>query len=161
VEKIKAIRPVTGEVLDTTTGLGYTAIEAAKTADHVTTIELDPTVLAIARQNPWSQRLFNNPTISQVIGDSFEVVQELEDSRFSRIIHDPPAFSLAGQLYSGEFYGQLHRVLKSGGRLFHYVGSPDTRSGRNITRGVSERLLATGFSRVRRRPRAFGVVAYK
>jgi predicted methyltransferase len=160
-EKIKAIRPVTGEVLDTTTGLGYTAIEAAKSADLVTTIELDPTVLSIARLNPWSQGLFDNPRISQVIGDSFEVVQELEDSRFSRIVHDPPAFSLAGQLYSGEFYGQLHRVLRSGGRLFHYVGSPDTKSGRNITRGVSERLLASGFSRVRRRPRAFGLLAHK
>ena len=32
LNKIKAIAPVKGDVLDTTTGLGYTAIEAAKTA---------------------------------------------------------------------------------------------------------------------------------
>src|SRR5690242_1638940 len=59
LNKIKAIAPVRGDVLDTTTGLGYTAIEAAKTARHVTTVELDPMAQEIARQNPWSQALFN------------------------------------------------------------------------------------------------------
>ena len=39
LEKIKAIAPVTGHVLDTATGLGYTAIQAARTAQQVTTIE--------------------------------------------------------------------------------------------------------------------------
>jgi len=161
LEKIKSIKPLVGEVLDTCTGLGYTAIEAAKSADHVVTVELDPTVLEIARQNPWSRDLFDNQRISQVIGDSFDAVEELQEERFSRIVHDPPAFSLAGHLYSGEFYAQVHRVLRKGGRLFHYVGSPETKSGRNITRGVSKRLLTAGFSRVRKSPRAFGLVAYK
>ena len=161
LEKIKSIQPLTGEVLDTATGLGYTAIEAAKTAEHVVTVELDPTVLEIARQNPWSRNLFDNARIRQVIGDSFDVVEELEDNRFSRVVHDPPAFSLAGHLYSGEFYAEVYRVLRGGGRLFHYVGSPDSKSGRNITHGVSKRLLAAGFSRVMKSPRAFGLVAYK
>ena len=52
LNKIKAIAPVKGDVLDTTTGLGYTAIEAAKTARHVTTIEIDPTAQEIARLIP-------------------------------------------------------------------------------------------------------------
>ena len=38
-------------MLDVCTGLGYTAIAAARTAEHVVTIELDPTVLEVARRN--------------------------------------------------------------------------------------------------------------
>ncbi len=161
LEKINTVKPITGHVLDTATGLGYTAIEAAKTADHVVTIELDPTALEIARLNPWSQALFENPKVTQRIGDSYDVIEEFDDQTFTRIIHDPPAFSLAGHLYSGEFYVELHRVLRRGGRLFHYVGNPESKSGSNITRGVIRRLQEAGFSRVARRPRAFGVVAFR
>ena len=161
LEKIRTVKPVVGQVLDTATGLGYTAIEAAKTADHVLTIELEPAVLEIARLNPWSQALFDSPKISQRIGDSTDVVAELENEKFARIIHDPPAFALAGHLYASKFYVELYRVLQSRGRLFHYIGNPETKSGRNITRGVIRRLKEAGFSRVVRRPRAFGVVAFK
>jgi len=161
LEKIKTVRPVVGHVLDTATGLGYTAIEAAKTADHVVTVELDPAALEIARLNPWSQALFDNPKIAQRIGDSYDVIEEFGDQTFARIIHDPPTFSLAGHLYASTFYAELHRVLRRGGRLFHYVGNPESKSGGTITRGVIRRLREAGFSRVARRPRAFGVVAFK
>lgn len=160
-QKIRTITPVAGRVLDTCTGLGYTSIEAAKTADEVVTIELDPTVLEVARLNPWSRQLFDQPKIRQIIGDAFDEIQTLEDGSFSRIIHDPPMFSLAGELYSGEFYRDLYRVLARKGRVFHYVGDLDSRSGRNVVKGVSRRLQEAGFSRVVRRPQAFGVVAYK
>ncbi len=159
--KIKTIAPVRGRVLDTATGLGYTAIEAAKTADEVITVELDPAVLEIARLNPWSQALFEAPRIKQVVGDVAEVIETFEDQTFDRIVHDPPAFSLAGELYGSAFYRQLYRVLKPGGRLFHYVGDPESKSGRTVTRGVLRRLREAGFRRVVQRPRAFGVVAYK
>jgi len=161
LEKIRAVKPVVGQVLDTATGLGYTAIEAARTAEHVTTIELDPVALKVCRLNPWSQELFDNPKITQVIGDSFDVVAEMEAGRFTRIIHDPPAFSLAGDLYSGEFYRKLHRVMRNRGLLFHYIGDPESKSGRSITAGVMRRLEQAGFRQVRRAPRAFGVVAVK
>ena len=159
--KIRTIAPISGRVLDTCTGLGYTAIEAAKTADEVITIELDPAVLEVARLNPWSRRLFEDARIRQVVGDSYEEVQELEDGSFSRIIHDPPMFSLAGDLYSAETYRHLYRILKPKGRMFHYVGDLSSRSGRNVTRGVVRRLQEAGFSRIVRRPEAFGLVAYK
>jgi predicted methyltransferase len=161
LSKIKAVAPVVGQVLDTTTGLGYTAIEAGKTADHVTTIELDPTTLEIARQNPWSQALFGNPKITQIAGDSFDEVANFPDNYFSRILHDPPTFALAGDLYSGEFYRQLYRVLKRNGRLFHYIGDLESKSGSNTARGVVRRLGEAGFTRIIRRQEAFGVVAYK
>jgi len=159
--KIAAISPIAGRVLDTATGLGYTAIEASKTSDEVITIELDPGAQEIARLNPWSQALFNNPKIQQVMGDAFEVVQTFEGESFSRVIHDPPTFSLAGELYAGAFYRQLYRVLKRGGRLFHYIGDPNSKASGGVTKGALRRLQEAGFARVIRKPEAYGVVAYK
>ena len=161
LRKIAAISPIVGRVLDTATGLGYTAIEAAKTADEVVTIELDPGAQQIARLNPWSQALFQTPKIRQIMGDAYEVIQTFEDGNFSRIIHDPPTFSLAGELYSGVFYQQLFRVLKRGGRLYHYIGDPNSKASGGVTKGALKRLKEAGFARVVRKPDAYGVVAYK
>ncbi len=159
-EKIKAAQPIS-RVLDTATGLGYTAIAAAKIAKHIVTVELDPTAQEICRQNPWSQTLFDNPKIEQRIGDSFDIIETFANDSFNRIIHDPPTFSLAGHLYSGAFYSEMYRVLKPNGRVFHYIGDPESKSGRRVTTGVIRRLEQAGFLRVQRAPRAFGVVAYK
>jgi predicted methyltransferase len=162
LEKIRAARPV-GNVLDTCTGLGYTAIEASKLAHvaQVTTIELDPAALEICRANPWSQALFDNPKITQIIGDSFDEIANFPEAAFTRILHDPPYFSLAGDLYSLEFYRQACRVLSRNGRLFHYIGDPESKSGRSATAGVIKRLEQAGFRHIERAPRAFGVVASK
>ena len=161
VAKVQAIAPIRGMVLDTATGLGYTAIEAARTAVQVHTIELDPGAQEIARQNPWSQALFDHPAIIQHLGDCDELVETFPEGMFDRIIHDPPVISLAGNLYGAEFYRKLHRLLRANGRLFHYVGNPENRSMMNVTRGVSDRLRTAGFLRVRPWPEAFGVVAEK
>ena len=102
--KVRTVTPIYGHLLDTATGLGYTAIQAAKKAEQVTTVELDPAAQEIARQNPWSQALFTDPKIEQRIGDSYDLIQEMDDGIFERILHDPPTFSLAGELYSLAFY---------------------------------------------------------
>ncbi|MCA9960720.1 MAG: hypothetical protein KC443_16890, partial [Anaerolineales bacterium] len=133
----------------------------AKTAVSVTTIELDPTVVNICQHNPWSQELFTNPKITRLIGDAYDQVDQFPAEHFSRIIHDPPVFSLAGDLYAAEFYQQLYRILKTRGRLFHYIGDPKSKSGSGVTRGVTRRLQEAGFHRVKPYPQAFGVVAYK
>jgi predicted methyltransferase len=159
--KIQAIQPVTGSVLDTTMGLGYTAIEAARTAEQVTTIELDPAVPELAAQNPWSRGLFDNQRIRRVTGDSFERIEDFADLSFSRVIHDPPTFSLAGELYSGEFYRQLYRVLRHNGRLFHYIGDLESTSGSRVAKGAARRLHEAGFKNVKYIYRAFGLTAHK
>lgn len=161
LQKIAAIAPVSGYALDTATGLGYTAIEAAKTAERVVTVEIEPAALEVARLNPWSRELFESPRITQVVGDVFDEITAFDAVSFRCIIHDPPAFNLAGDLYSGAFYRQLFRVLQRGGRLFHYIGDLDSRSGRTVGRGAVRRLREAGFTRVVRRPEAFGLVAYK
>ncbi|MCC6801818.1 MAG: methyltransferase domain-containing protein [Anaerolineae bacterium] len=160
LSKIKAARPA-GQVLDTSMGLGYTAIQAAHTSDHVVTLELDPAVVEIARQNPWSRELFANPRIEQRLGDSAEIVPTFADESFSCVIHDPPTMQLAGDLYSGAYYRELYRILKPRGRLFHYIGDLASPSVSRIVPGVVERLGAAGFRDVQRRPEAFGVVARK
>lgn len=160
-EKMRAAAPVTGHVLDTSTGLGYTAIMAADRAVQVTTIELDPAVLEVARLNPWSDKLFMATNISRRIGDSGDLIHEFENQTFHCIIHDPPVVSLAGYLYGMEFYRELYRVLRSKGRLFHYIGDPKSPSGKTTTRGVICRLQEAGFQRVQQVPKAFGVVAIK
>lgn len=160
-QKLKAAGKPRGHVLDVCTGPGYTAIAAARTAASVTTIELDPTMLTIARQNPWSQSLFHNPQITQLVGDAIAVVATFADNSYSTIIHDPPIFSLAGELYSGAFYADLARVLKPGGKLFHYIGSLDSKSGAGTMRGVVRRLQAAGFTRIEKRTAAFGIVAVR
>lgn len=160
-EKVKTIAPLIGQVLDTATGLGYSAIAAAETAESVTTIELDPTVLELCRLNPWSQALFDNPCIDRRIGDAWDVIETLPDASYTRILHDPPTMSLAGHLYSGDFYRELYRVLRPNGRLFHYIGAPNSKTGGHTTRGVMERLQEAGFGRVVPKPKAYGVAAYK
>ena len=159
-QKIKALGKPFGKILDTATGLGYTAVQAAKTADKVITIEFDPVVLKICRMNPWSEGLFNNNRIHQLIGDSGDLAPIFGDSTFSGIIHDPPMFNLAGHLYSQALYDTFFRILKPKGRLFHYIGNPNSRMGATIGRGVVARLRKSGFS-VTPQPRAFGVLARK
>ncbi len=136
--KVNAVKPEEGEtVLDTCMGgLGYTAIEASKRGAYVITVEKDKNVIELARINPWSRELFTGGKVQVIQGDVFEVVRRFRDGSFDVVIHDPPRFSLAGQLYSGEFYRELYRVLRPGGRLFHYVGNPGGRNtGRRTSRG--------------------------
>lgn len=159
--KLRAAGPPAGRVLDTCTGLGYTALGAARTAEQVITVELDPAVHEIIRCNPWSHRLFGLPNVDARIGDSAELIAEFPAESFSAIVHDPPMLSLGGDLYSLAFYREAHRVLRPRGRLFHYIGNPESKSGGSVTKGVVRRLQEAGFSRVTPRPEAFGVTAHK
>jgi predicted methyltransferase len=136
-------------VLDVCTGLGYSAIASARRGAKVTTIEIDGNVLEIAKGNADSNGLFSSPNIEIKLGDAFKAVDGFADCYFDFILHDPPRFSLAGELYSLAFYQKLFRVLKRGGRMFHYTGSPGARSGKRVAKGVKQRLVEAGFAGVR------------
>jgi predicted methyltransferase len=145
--KVESLGIEGGNVLDTCTGLGYTALAAIdRGAQTVVSIEISREVLGIARINPWSRRLFEDPRIHLMIGDSYLLVKALPTGLFHYIIHDPPRLSLAGHLYSLEFYKSLYRVLRAGGRLYHYTGEPGKRYRRlDIRKGVMKRLRSAGF----------------
>lgn len=147
-----------GPVLDTATGLGYTAIALGREATEVVTFDRDPTAITIARRNPWSQGLFAaHIQVHEV--DVRDGLTTLPERHFGAILHDPPSLRLAGELYGLEFYVSLQRVLRPGGKLSHYIGNPATKTGASITQGVMERLRSAGFRRVQARPEAYGVVA--
>jgi predicted methyltransferase len=149
-EKLKLLGVNSGNVLDTCMGLGYTAIRAHEHgANFVTTIENEPNVIKIAILNPWSNNLFNEPSIHKILGDVFYVIDTFPTDLFDTIIHDPPRHGSAGHLFSQEFYHKLARVIKTGGKIFHYTGEPRTRyRGVNIRRGIKERLNIAGFVKI-------------
>jgi predicted methyltransferase len=161
--KIAAIAPVRGQVLETCCGLGYSAIHAAETADRVAVYEVDSNVVDMARLNPYSAPLFDNGgNIELRQGDIATAIHDLPDASFDIVIHDPPTLAIAGDLYANAFYRQLLRVLRRGGRLFHYTGDPGSRTrGQDLPGRVRERLGSVGFRRVSLEPRALGVSAHK
>ena len=150
------------KVLDCCSGLGYAAISAHRIgASEVLTIELSPQVMGLRAQNPWSKDL-SNEGIVQKQGSSYELIRTMADSSFDSVIHDPPRFSLAGELYSEEFYREIYRVLQHGGRLFHYTGNPHMiKKGSSFVDGVIRRLKAAGFKRVEKVEHLMGVRAEK
>ena len=148
-DKIRLLMIRKGDrVLDVCTGLGYSALAAANAGAKVVTVEIDEEVLALAVGNKDSKGLFGNQNIELVVDDAFSYLDDLPDASFGKIMHDPPRLSMAGELYSLEFYKKLFRVLRFGGLLFHYTGNPGKKSGKNIPKGVKNRLLEAGFSKV-------------
>ncbi|MCS7097493.1 MAG: methyltransferase [Candidatus Methanomethyliaceae archaeon] len=161
--KIKALGRIYGRILDCCTGLGYTAIIATskRNVEEVITIEIDENVIEIAKKNSFSKPLFENPKIKIIIGDAFQEIRNFEDEYFNFIIHDPPRISIAHELYSLEFYKQLFRVLRKNGRMFHYVGRPGMKQGKNYIKGIVNRLRLAGFSRIKMIDYALGLIAEK
>ncbi len=148
--KLRLLSPVRGAALDTCMGLGYTALLAASTAQSVTVIEKDENVIAMARLNPWSQPLFENPKIRLIHGDAAELLPGLGDATYDIVNHDPPTLAVAGELYSDAFYAQVLRILKPGGKLLHYTGAPGSKGRRvDLNASVSRRLVKLGFAGVR------------
>lgn len=132
-------------VLDTCMGLGYTCIAAAGNAKYVITCEISNAVHELAKWNPFSA-LSDQKNIEILNADIFEKIKEFENNSFDAIIHDPPRFSKAGEVYSLEFYKQLYRVAKKRASIFHYVGSVGKNiKGRKIEREVAKRLREAGF----------------
>ncbi len=150
-KKISLIFPATGNVLDTCTGLGYTAIMASNTADLVHTYERDKNVIEIQKLNPYSEKLFRSKIIKLHNADIFEEIIKLKQDYFDRVVHDPPRQSLSPLLYSQDFYDQLYRVMKPGSILYHYTGDPGSKNrGIDIREGIAKRLENSGFSEVKK-----------
>ncbi len=158
-DKLSILGLRSGRVLDTCMGLGYTAIQANESgAEYVVTIEYEPNVIRITQLNPWSSKLFTESSIHKIIGDSFYAVDALPKHSFDYIIHDPPRHGSAGHLYGQEFYETLARVIKPGGRLFHYTGEPRSRYRKvNVHKGIMDRLRAVGFRGLEYHPLVMGV----
>ncbi len=148
--KVALIAPRNKSVLDTCGGLGYFAaccLEAG--AQHVLSFEKNADVLWLREINPWSPDPHDAQSVGRLTLNHADVVQAittLPDSSVDAILHDPPRFGIAGELYSGSFYDQLARVLRPGGSMFHYTGTPNRMShGRDLPAEVCRRLQLAGF----------------
>lgn len=148
--KVALIEPRGKAVLDTCGGLGYFAgccLEAG--VEHIRSFEKNADVLWLRTVNPWSpdpDAASTGGRLDLSHGDVSMEISTLPDASFDAILHDPPRFGIAGELYSLAFYQELARVLRKGGRLFHYTGSPNKlTSGRNVPREVAKRLESAGF----------------
>lgn len=148
--KVELVQPRGKQVLDTCGGLGYFAaccIDAG--AAQIRSFEKNPSVLWLRTLNPWSpdpDAPASGGRLQLAQGDVSQAIAELADASFDALLHDPPRFGIAGELYSQTFYDHLARVLRRGGRLFHYTGSPNKlTSGRDVPREVAKRLEKSGF----------------
>lgn len=149
-------------VLDTCSGLGYAASAALRLgAREVVSVELSATVIELRRRNPWSQEIYH-PDVTLVQADIGDYIGGLEAESFDAIIHDPPRFSLAGELYGERFYRELYRVLKRRGALFHYTGNPyKVKRGDGFMEQAGKRLGAAGFGKVVKVAELMGLRAVK
>lgn len=148
--KVALIEPRGKIVLDTCGGLGYFAACCLESGvARIDSFEKNEDVLWLRTINPWSP----DPDASTSGGrlglshaDVSLAIAGVADGSVDALLHDPPRFGIAGELYSQVFYEQLARVLRRGGRLFHYTGSPNKlTSGRDVPREVAARLTRAGF----------------
>ena len=143
--KVALIQPRGKVILDTCGGLGYFAAWCVHgEAAQVLSFEKNPDVLWLRSLNPWSPAPGDSLTLTR--GDIVEKIATMPDRSCDAILHDPPRFGIAGELYSQAFYAQLARVIRRKGRLFHYTGSPNRlTSGRDVPAEVMHRLRRAGF----------------
>jgi len=149
--KVALVEPAGKTVLDTCGGLGYFAaccLEAGAARIH--SFEKNADVLWLRTLNPWSpdpELAGHAGRLDLVHADVTAAITSFADASVDVLLHDPPRFGIAGELYSLAFYRQLARVLRRGGRLFHYTGSPNKLTGgRDLPREVAHRLQQAGFA---------------
>ena len=143
--KVGLIQPRGKVILDTCGGLGYFAAWCLQgQARQIQSYEMNPDVIWLRSLNPWSPEVGSGLTLT--LGDIAGQIAVLPAGSVDAILHDPPRFGTAGDLYSQVFYDHLARVLKRKGRLFHYTGAPNQlTSGRDVPNEVAKRLRNAGF----------------
>jgi len=143
--KVGLIQPRGKVILDTCGGLGYFASCCLQgQAKQVLSYEKNPDVIWLRSLNPWSPQV--DGVLSLTHADITEQVLSMPSDSVDAVLHDPPRFGIAGELYSQVFYNELARVLKRKGRLFHYTGAPNKlTSGRDVPNEVAKRLRNAGF----------------
>jgi predicted methyltransferase len=143
--KVELIEPRGKVILDCCAGLGYFAVWCIRErAAEVISFEKNADVIWLRGLNPWSPPPDKSLTLTHA--DVCQAITLLPNHSVDAVLHDPPRFALAGELYSQKFYDQLARVLRRKGRLFHYTGAPNKIArGRELAHEVSVRLRIAGF----------------
>ncbi|MFY1637951.1 polyamine aminopropyltransferase [Solwaraspora sp. WMMB335] len=96
----------------------------------VTLVELDPAVVALARDDTTLRELngdaFGDPRVRVVLADAFTWLRSAPPGAFDAVIVDmpDPDQTSTAKLYSVEFYGLVRAVLAPHGRMAVQAGSP-------------------------------------
>jgi len=159
-KKVDSLFPLFNDlVLDICTGLGYTSIFLIKKNCRVCSIEKDENVISIAKQNEFSKEFFENLTdrfppeqkkIKLFLNNATEVIKKFDSEIFDAILHEPPRFNIAEELYTKSFYEQLYRILKPNHKILHYVGNPHTKHPKykNVIPNIIKKLSDVGFKNI-------------
>jgi len=144
--KVALIAPRGKTILDCCGGLGYFAAQCLLGgAKEIISFEKNPDVIWLRSINPWSPQ--ENDVLKLSNADISQQIAAIPTASIDAILHDPPRFGIAGELYSQVFYDHLARVIKRKGRLFHYTGTPNKlTSGRDVPKEVAKRLEKAGFT---------------
>jgi tRNA U34 5-methylaminomethyl-2-thiouridine-forming methyltransferase MnmC len=139
-------------LLDVCFGLGNNSLAAlcgAEGANHeldITALEMDKRVVRAAAEKfqtlekdpvDWQSTLRNLLTANQSAignhqlaihwGDARWLIQNIEDELFDVVFHDPFSSQHCPELWTVEFFQQLHRVMKPDGVLLTYSSSMPVR----------------------------------
>ncbi len=106
--KVGLIEPRGKRILDTCGGLGYFAAWCLRGgARHVQSYEKNPDVIWLRSLNPWSPDSAWSGGAATALtlteGDVAKRIRMLPDASVDAILHDPPRFGTAGELYAQTF----------------------------------------------------------
>ena len=112
--KVALIQPRGKVILDTCGGLGYFAAWCLQgKAKLIISFEKNPDVIWLRGLNPWSP--VTGGALNLTLGDVAVEILAIPNESVDAILHDPPRFGIAGELYSQVFYDHLARVIKRKG----------------------------------------------
>ena len=140
------IQPRGKSILDTCGGLGYFAAWCLQGRASAGAVIREERRCDLAAQPQSVVARDRRSALTLTHGDIVERIGTLASGSFDAILHDPPRFGIAGELYSQAFYDSWRACCRRNGRLFHYTGTPNKlTSGRDVPSEVAKRLRQAGF----------------
>ncbi|MDD4983522.1 MAG: rRNA adenine N-6-methyltransferase family protein [Candidatus ainarchaeum sp.] len=138
------------DVLEICTGAGYKTLLLAEKAKNVVSIEKSKEVLELMTYNPYTKELLKKENVKIITDDATNYAKKSKE-KFTKILHDPPTFKFAPELYTKEFYADLYGLAEEGCILFHYTGNPGNKfRGKDLTSATIERAKQAGWKLMKR-----------
>ena len=140
----------TDKVLEICTGAGYKTILLAEKAKSVVSIEKSEEVLELMKFNPYTKELLKNSTV-KIVNKNAALYVKKSKEKFTKILHDPPTFKFAPELYTVEFYKDLYGLAEDNALLFHYTGNPGNKfRGKDLASATIERAISAGWKLIKK-----------
>ena len=145
-DKIKFIKKIKGKLLDV--GCAYGFFLKHVNSNGVETYGLDISKVAVKKASKFCKKISIQSACNICFKDNvfncitaFDVLEHLENPQ--------------------EFLSEVYRVLKPGGKLFHYTPLPGVKRGRNFPDKVKAKLKSVGFGNIKYFSPAQGLLCFK